>query len=167
MPACPEPWSSRSAHRLERPLASQSTKGRGAARVILAVIYMAAGVFHLATPDTFLAITPGWVPYPREIVLGTGFCELAGTAGLLNGRLRRAAGIALALYAVCVFPANIKHAIDDLSVGQAQLGWWYHIPRLALQPVFVWWALFAGEVVTWPFKRTRDNPAGANQWHKP
>ncbi len=132
-------------HRLER--------GRTVSRWVLASVYFAAGVFHIATPDTFLLITPDWVPYAREVILGTGVCELAGAVGLVTRRFRAAAGVALALYAVCVYPANIKHALDGLPAGQVQLGWWYHAPRLALQPVLVWWALFAGEVVTWPFRR--------------
>ena len=115
------------------------------------MVYLVAGAFHVATPATFLAITPGWVPYPEQVILGTGICELAGAIGLLTRKLRRAAGAALALYAVCVFPANIKHAIDGLPGAQLQLGWWYHVPRLAFQPVLVWWALFAGEIVDWPF----------------
>ncbi len=127
--------------------------GRAVGRCTLSALYLTAGVFHLSTPETFLMITPGWVPYPRDVILGTGVCEILGAAGLLTRRLRRAAGLALALYAVCVFPANIKHAIDGLPAGQVQLNWWYHAPRLALQPVIVWWALFAGEVVTWPFRR--------------
>ena len=129
-------------------------RGRTISRWALACVYLAAGAFHLATPGTFLLITPDWVPFPRDVILGTGVCELAGAVGLITRRFRRAAGIALALYAVCVYPANIKHAIDGLPPGQIQLGWWYHVPRLALQPVLVWWALFAGEVVTWPFRRS-------------
>jgi uncharacterized membrane protein len=128
-------------------------RGRTISRWVLAIIYFAAGLFHLGTPGPFLMITPDWVPYPREVILATGLCELAGATGLLTRRFRWAAGIGLALYAVCVFPANIKHAIDGLPPGQVQLGWWYHGPRLALQPVLVWWALFAGGVVTWPFGR--------------
>jgi hypothetical protein len=31
-------------------------------------------------------------------------------------------------------------------------GWAYHAPRLAFQPVFVWWALFAGDLVDWPWR---------------
>ncbi|WP_458095152.1 DoxX family protein [Roseomonas sp. WA12] len=127
-------------------------KGRDAARWVLAAIYFVAGIFHLVVPDPFLLITPDWVPFPRQVILLTGLCEVAGAAGLLTRRFRRAAGVALALYAVLVFPANIKHALDGLPAGEVHLGWWYHLPRLALQPVVVWWALFAGEVVDWPFR---------------
>ena len=129
-------------------------RGRAIARGVLAPVYLVAGTFHLCTPDTFLLITPDWVPFQRQVILGTGLCEIAGAIALLSRRLRRAAGIALALYAVCVFPANIKHFVDGAPAGGVQLGWWYHLPRLAFQPIVVWWALFAGEIVSWPFNKT-------------
>lgn len=127
-------------------------KGREASRWVLAAIYLAAGILHVTKPEPFLMITPDWVPNPRIVITATGLCEIAGAVGLMTRRLRQAAGIGLALYAVCVYPANIKHALDGLPAGQLQLGWWYHAPRLALQPVLVWWALFAGGLVTWPFR---------------
>ena len=139
--------------------------GRSVGRTVLAAAYATAGALHLATPGTFLLITPGWVPHPREVILFTGACELAGAAGLLTHRLRYAAGIGLALYAVCVFPANIKHAVDGLPADQVQLGWWYHAPRLALQPVLAWWALFAGGVVDWPFARVARSAAHPHTEH--
>lgn len=99
-----------------------------------------------------MLIVPDWVPYPREIVQATGVCEIAGALGLLLPRARALAGVMLALYAVCVFPANIKHAVDNIAVPGLPQSWWYHAIRLALQPVIVWWALFAGGIVTWPWR---------------
>jgi uncharacterized membrane protein len=99
-----------------------------------------------------LPIVPDWVPEPRLVVLLTGACEIAGALGLLTSRLRVAAGTGLALYAVCVFPANIKHALDSVQVAGLQLSWWYHAPRLALQPVLVWWALYCSGTIHWPWK---------------
>jgi len=98
---------------------------------------------------------PDWVPAPRVTVLATGLCEVAGAGGLLTQRFRWVAGVMLALYAVCVFPANVKHAFGHVPIGATQLGWWYHGPRLALQPMIVWWALFGAGVVDWPFRRRR------------
>ena len=136
--------------------ASEPKRQRWGARIPLSVIYAAAAVFHLAVPDAFVKITPAWVPMPHEVIVVTGLCELAGAAALLTPRFRAIAGVALAAYAVCVYPANIKHAIDSLSgPGTPTLGWWYHAPRLAFQPVMVWWALFAGGVVSWPFASKR------------
>lgn len=128
---------------------------RTAARCALAAIYLFAGVLHLTLPGPFLSIIPPWVPYPGHVVVLTGLAELAGAAGLLVPRLRRAAAVGLALYAVCVFPANIQHALDSLAAADALAPWWYHGPRLLLQPVIVWWALWVGEVVDWPIPRNR------------
>jgi uncharacterized membrane protein len=123
-------------------------------RRLLALFYGVAGIIHLRSPDGFLAITPAWVPWPEAVVLITGLCEIAGAVALaFVPRLRRAAGIALAAYAVCVFPANINHAMNGIAVGGTQMSWWYHGPRLLFQPVFVWWALWTGGVTDWPFRR--------------
>ncbi|MFK0278653.1 hypothetical protein ACIQUG_33675 [Ensifer sp. NPDC090286] len=123
-------------------------------RIGLAILYSAGGALHAVWPAPFLSITPAWVPNAPNVILLTGLCEIAGAVGLLHPRLRRYAGIMLALYAVCVFPANIKHALDDLGAGATSPWQWaYHLPRLALQPLIVWAALFAGNVVFWPFRR--------------
>ena len=68
-------------------------------------------------------------------------------------RFRWWASMMLAIYAVCVFPANIKHAIEGIQLPGLTTSWLYHAPRLALQPVIVWWALYCGHVVDWPFRR--------------
>ena len=119
----------------------------------LAVFYGVAAYVHLKSPDAFLPIMPDVVPAPRFVVIATGWCELAGAFGLLVPRLRRAAGIGLALYAICVFPANIKHALDGIELAGMTLDWRYHVPRLAMQPVFVWMALFSTGLVDWPWRR--------------
>lgn len=129
--------------------------GRAAARWLLAAAYLAAGVLHLLRPEPFLAITPAWVPAPATVVLLTGVAEIAGAIGLLLPVSRRAAGWGLALYALCVFPANIHHAVDGVAVGGSVLGWGYHGPRLLLQPVILWWALFAAGVTSWPWRLRR------------
>ena len=93
------------------------------------------------------------MPFPREVILITGLCELAGAIALLTTRLRALAGIMLALYALCVWPANIKHALDHIVLPPIPDTWWYHGPRLAFQPVLIWWALFCAGVIDWPWRR--------------
>ncbi|GJE18592.1 hypothetical protein AIGOOFII_3320 [Methylobacterium marchantiae] len=129
-------------------------------RLGLVALYGVVGIVHLVATDQFLPIMPDWVPWPRQVVILTGFYELACVAGLLFARSRRAAGYALAAYAICVFPANIKHAVEGISVPGLPESWWYHGPRLALQPVLVWWALHATHVVDWPFRKTRRGGRG-------
>ena len=130
-------------------------------RIVLAAAYLVAGFAHLRFPAPFLSITPEWVPRPELVIAATGVAEILGATALVAiPPLRRAAGICLALYAVCVYPANIKHAVDAVSVHGASAWWPYHAPRLAFQPVIVWWALFAGGLTSWPFGgKTRDRAA--------
>lgn len=94
---------------------------------------------------------PGWVPAPALVVLVTGIAEGLGALALLqpwSARLRRAGGIGLALYAVCVFPANIQHFALDMAREDHGLGLGYHIPRMIAQPVLVWLALWVSATKT-------------------
>lgn len=133
------------------------TDDRRRLRYGLIGLYGFIGVVHLAAPDSFLPIMPDWVPQPRGVVIATGLCEIAAAFALMLPwpALRRAAGIGLALYAVCVFPANVKHAVEGIHLPPIPDTWWYHGPRLALQPVMVWWALYATRVIDWPFRDRR------------
>jgi uncharacterized membrane protein len=127
-------------------------------RWILAAFFAWAGMAHLLNPETLLKITPEWVPFPREVILATGLFELAAVVALLTRPLRKWAGIALAAYALCVWPANIKHAIEGIEVAGLPSSWWYHGPRLALQPVIAWAALFCAGVIDWPWTRSTREP---------
>ena len=142
------------------------TRGRRIARWLLATFYGLAGVMHLITTETMVRIVPGWVPLPREVVVATGLCELAGAAALLTTKWRAAAGWAFAAYALCVWPANFVHAMHDLGTGTG-LGGWYHYPRLALQPAIVWWALWASGAINGPFRQPSRPPLIEDQEGEP
>lgn len=131
---------------------------RQATRWLLALFYLTAGVFHLLDPQPFRGITPLWVPWPDTVVLFTGLAELAAVPALLqpwSRPLRRAAGIGLAFYAVCVYPANVNHMLIDMAKSPPTLGFGYHVPRLLAQPLLVWLALWVGEVTDWPWRTAR------------
>jgi uncharacterized membrane protein len=126
-------------------MAPPSTTRANLARITIAPLFALAGIVHLARPDIFAARMPPAVPMPDMVIALTGLAELAGAVGLFVPRTRALAGIMLALYALCVFPVNITHAVQDLSTGTG-LGWAYHYPRLFAQPLICWWALAAGAV---------------------
>jgi uncharacterized membrane protein len=94
-----------------------------------------------------LRITPAWVPFAPEVIFVTGIFEIASSVALITKRFRFWAGIAMAAYAVCVWPANFKHAIDDVSLPHVTNSWLYHGPRLALQPLIMWWTLYSSNVI--------------------
>lgn len=108
------------------------------------------GIDHLIKPKRYLPMMPRFVPAPGWIVLFTGLCEIAGGLGLWIPTLRFPAGWALAIYFVCVFPANIKNAVAGLTVAGLPSSRFYYWLRLPFQPVAIWAALFAAEIVRWP-----------------
>jgi uncharacterized membrane protein len=118
---------------------------RAALRWVMAVFYGAAGVLHLVRPAPFLSIMPLWVPAPEAVVAITGVAEIAGAIGLIqpfSAALRRWAGVGLALYALCVWPANINHFMMDMARADGGLGLAYHVPRMIAQPVIIWLAIW-------------------------
>ena len=130
---------------------------RGRLRGVLAWIYIVFGGVHITEPLRFLPIMPPIIPHGEGVVIFTGVCEILGGIGLLLPATRRWAGIALAVYAVCVYPANLYHAFGHVVVEGLPSSWWYHGPRLLFQPVIVWWALFSGNVISWPFLPDRPD----------
>ena len=126
---------------------------RAIMRWILAAIYFAAGVMHLAVPDKLLLITPSWVPFAPQVIFFTGVFELVASIALITRPFRFWAGIALAVYAVCVWPANFKQAIYGIELPYIPNSWFYHGPRLAFQPIIVWWALYCANVINWPWRK--------------
>ncbi|KLI62956.1 DoxX family protein [Aurantiacibacter marinus] len=130
---------------------------RAGLRILLAVFYAYAGYRHIVGPEPFLLITPAWVSMPEQVVLWTGIAEIAGAIALAQPcslRLRQAGGIGLALYALCVWPANVNHMLMDFARGDGSLsgGWGaaYHVPRMIAQPLLIWLALWTGRVTDWP-----------------
>ena len=104
----------------------------------------------MTDPGPFLSITPGWVPWPAQVIYWTGLAEIAGALALLQPfgpYLRKAAGIGLALYALCVWPANVNHMLIDLARPDDGWGLAYHIPRMLAQPLLIWLALWTGGVI--------------------
>lgn len=127
-------------------------------RWIIAALYMAAGIAHLTVPDKLLSITPSWVPFAPQVIFLTGVFELVASVALVTSRSWRwLAGVTMALYALCVWPANFKHAMSGVEIPYVTNSWLYHGPRLLLQPVIIWWALYGAEVIDWPWpRRTAD-----------
>jgi uncharacterized membrane protein len=114
-----------------------------------------AGALHLAAPRPFLRITPHWVPHPATVIALTGGAELLGAIALaqpFSPVLRRAGGTGLALYALCVWPANINHFMLDMARTDHGWGLGYHVPRLFAQPLLIWLALWTGGVMDWPLR---------------
>jgi uncharacterized membrane protein len=111
------------------------------ARVSLALLFMVASSLHFIT-DVELKIIPPFLPLRREALYITGIFELLGGIGLLIPRFQRVAAWGLAALLVAIFPANIYHAVKNIQLGGILNSPFYHVVRLPLQAVLIWWALW-------------------------
>ena len=105
-------------------------------RYTLALLFVAAGVWHFVHPATYLAIMPPQLPQPRALVYLSGVFEILGGLGLLPARTRRLAGWGLLALLLAVFPANVYMALIHERLG---ISGWVAWGRLPLQlPLMVW-----------------------------
>ena len=82
------------------------------ARAVLGATFIVTGLLHFKKPRMYEAIMPAYLPAHRELVYASGVAEIAGGAGVLHPRTRRAAGRFLIATLVGVFPANVEMAMQ-------------------------------------------------------
>jgi uncharacterized membrane protein len=98
---------------------------------------------HFVIPDTYQSIVPRSLPRRRELVYVSGVAEIAGGAGIMHPRTRRAASWWSVATLLAVFPANVNMALnaEHYRVPGGALALWLRLP---VQILFVLWALAAG-----------------------
>lgn len=117
---------------------------RLAARLLLGVALLFAGVGHLVNTEEFYAQVPDWVPLDRDlVVVASGFVELAlGSALLVPGRYRVVVGWVVAAFFVAVFPGNVSQYVTGTDAFGLDTDT-ERLVRLFFQPVLVVWALWS------------------------
>ena len=109
-------------------------------RVLLGVLFIAAGANHFLNPAVYLRIMPPYLPWPLLLVYVSGFFEMAGGLGLLVPMLTRPAAWGLIALLVAVFPANLHmalHADGFPQIPAALL--WLRLPLQGVLIAWVWW----------------------------
>ncbi|MEO8346226.1 MAG: hypothetical protein ABI607_11075 [Betaproteobacteria bacterium] len=111
---------------------SRRAKAAGIAFVVL--WFVLGGMAHFLVTDLEVRIVPPYIPWPREVVLVTGFFELLGAAGLLWKATRRAAGVGLLVLTLAVTPAHFYMLQQpDLFA----IPYWMLVLRIPLQVVLL------------------------------
>jgi uncharacterized membrane protein len=101
--------------------------------------FVFAGIMHFVIPKVYRRIVPPYVPAPMAMVYASGLAEVAGGAGLMHTRLRRAAGWWLIATLIGVFPANVHMALHPEQFPRIPGGRTALWARLPLQGVFIAW----------------------------
>ena len=114
----------------------------GATRYALATMLLFTASAHFTKmKHDLVRMMPDWIPQPMALIYFTGLCEIAGALGLLLPSLRQAAGIALIVFFIVVFPANVKAARSGVGMGgKRATPLWL---RASMQVVFIaltWWS---------------------------
>jgi uncharacterized membrane protein len=115
-----------------------------ATRAGLAVMFCFTAMAHFnSMRHDLVKMVPPWVPQPELVIYFTGLCEIAGALGLLVPKTRRIAAIALVLFLIAVFPANMHAASEGVLLrGQPATPL---VPRALMQVLFIaltWWSGF-------------------------
>ncbi|HEY2320052.1 MAG TPA: hypothetical protein VGH67_17225 [Solirubrobacteraceae bacterium] len=105
--------------------------------------FVFAGLMHFVIPRAYRRIMPPYVPAHAAMVAASGVAEIAGGAGLMTTRHRRAAGWWLVATLLAVFPANVHMALHPEEFPKVPGGPRALWGRLPVQGVFIAWVLAA------------------------
>jgi uncharacterized membrane protein len=113
-----------------------------ATRAALATLLLVTASGHFTRmKEELVRMVPEWMPAPRLTVYLTGVCEILGAAGILLPATRRWAGLALILFLIAVFPANVKAARENLPVaGRPATPLVLRLPVQVLLIGLLWWS---------------------------
>jgi uncharacterized membrane protein len=120
--------------------------GALAARIAMSVMLVFTASGHFVLTRGMVEMLPGFVPFRRQVVYGTGILEVAGAVGLLFPAWRVTTGWLLIALFVMMLPANVYAAVRHLDYQKATFDGpglrylWFRIP---LQGLFIGWTYFA------------------------
>jgi uncharacterized membrane protein len=102
------------------------------------LLYGAAGLAHFIQPAAFKQILPPWVPFPKEVVLVSGICEIVLALLLIPLSTRVLAAWVIILFLIAVFPANVQMMLNFYRKSSTWL--WLTILRLPVQLLLIYWS---------------------------
>ena len=113
-----------------------------ATRAGLAVMLCFTASAHFTSmKEDLIRMVPPWIRNPRGIVLFTGLCEILGGIGLLVPATRTAAAVALIVFFIAVFPANVRADRERVTLrGKPATPLWLRAPMQLLFILLTWWS---------------------------
>jgi len=109
----------------------------------MVALFFGVGVMHFIKTETFASAMPNYLPEKILLVQLTGVIEILGAVGLLISKTRKAAGICIALFLICVFPVNLNMALHPENFHPVPA--WALYLRLPIQGILIWLAIVASK----------------------
>ncbi len=117
---------------------SEMRKLKLALRYALAILFIAAGLYHFVNPTFYLRMMPPFLPWHLFLIYLSGFFETALGLLLFVPRYARRAAWGLIPLLIGVFPANVHMALNpQLFPDIPPAALWLRLP---LQAVLILWA---------------------------
>ncbi len=104
----------------------------------MAVLYVAAGVYHFVNPKMYQRIMPTYLPWHMPLIYISGVLEIAFGLLLIPESTRPMGAWLVVALLIAVFPANIQMAVSFWQKQKPAL--WIAFLRLPLQLVLIYWA---------------------------
>ena len=103
---------------------------REAGLCAVAIMFLFTGATHFTgMKHDYAAMLPGPLSGNLGIIYLTGALQIAGAVGLLVPRIRRIAGICLALLLLAMFPGKVYAAVNEIPFrGDAPTPLWLRTP---------------------------------------
>jgi uncharacterized membrane protein len=108
------------------------------AKVLLALIFVVAGLLHFVATPAYMKIIPPFLPDPRLLVQISGVCEVLGGIGLLVPATQKFAAWGLVALLIAVLPANTYMALNHVAWPKIPV--WALWARVPLQAPLICWA---------------------------
>ena len=107
-------------------------------RILLGVLFIAAGINHFVNAPFYLAMMPPYLPLHAELVALSGITEAALGMLLMVRKWQVVAGWGIVALCIAVFPANLHMALHPELFSQFSPV--ALVLRLPLQVVLMAWA---------------------------
>jgi uncharacterized membrane protein len=104
----------------------------------MALLYVAAGIYHFVNPKMYMKIMPPYLPYHLPLVYISGVIEIILGILLIPESTRPVAAWLVIAMLIAIFPANIQMAVKFWQKSSPSL--WIALLRLPLQFVLIWMA---------------------------
>ncbi len=86
-----------------------------AGNIAMSIMLLVTAIGHFRFPKGMTMMMPDVVPFKKELVLFSGFVEIAAAIGLVLSSTRHLTSVLLIIFFICILPANINAAIKKVD----------------------------------------------------
>lgn len=117
---------------------------RGFFRILMGVLFIAAGVNHFISPGAYLSLIPPYLPFPQLLNFISGALEVLFGAGLLTQKYRKWSAYGIIGLMIVFIPAHVHHIQMDGCVSENICIplWAAWLRLLVIQPLLMLWAYY-------------------------